>query len=79
MNIVIIGAGAIGSFFGAMLSKNNNVFLVGRKAHIDVINKNGLKVDGKTNMNVKVAAFTSTKDVYILPDLVIFAVKSYDK
>ena len=78
MNIVVVGAGAIGSFFGAMLSKNNNVFLIGRNAHVDAINKNGLKVDGKTKVNARVEAFTSAKDVSITPDLVIFAVKSYD-
>jgi len=78
MNIVIIGAGAIGSFFGAMLSKNNNVFLIARKAHVDEINKNGLKIDGRTSLNVKVEAFESVKDVFIIPDLVILAVKSYD-
>ena len=78
MNIVVVGAGAIGSFFGAMLSKNNNVFLTGRKVHVDAINKNGLKVEGKTVLNVRVEAFTSVKDVFIIPDLVIFAVKSYD-
>lgn len=78
MNIVVVGAGAIGSFFGAMLSKNNNVFLVGRKKHVDTINKNGLRVDGKTKMNARVEAFTSVNDVYIVPDVVIIAVKSYD-
>ena len=78
MNIVIVGAGAIGSFFGATLSKKHDVVLVGRKAHVDKINKKGLKVDGKTSLNVKVEAFTSAKDVFIIPDLVILAVKSYD-
>ena len=42
MNIVIMGAGAIGSLFGAKLSRNNNVILIGRKSHVNVINKYGL-------------------------------------
>lgn len=78
MNILVIGAGGIGSFFGGMLSKNNNVFLLGRKKHVEKINKKGLKITGKTNLNIKIEAFSSIKDVFIIPDLVIIAVKSYD-
>ena len=78
MNIVVFGAGAIGSFFGGVLSKNNNVFLIGRKDHVEKINKNGLKIIGKTNHNAKLEAFAFVKDVFIIPDLVILAVKSYD-
>ena len=37
-----------------------------------------MKVEGKTSLNVKVEAFSSAKDVFIIPDLVILAVKSYD-
>ena len=78
MNIVILGAGAIGSLFGAMLSKDNNVLLIGRKPHVDAINDSGLNVKGKTNLTVTIEAFESVKDVYIIPDLLILAVKSYD-
>ena len=34
MNIVVFGAGAIGSLFGALLAKQNTVVLVGRAPHI---------------------------------------------
>ena len=44
MNIVVFGSGAIGSFFGGVLSKKNNVVLVGRKNHVNEINKNGLEI-----------------------------------
>jgi len=40
MNIVILGAGSIGSLFGALLSKRNNVLLIGRTAHVNAIKKN---------------------------------------
>src|SRR3989344_7970099 len=46
MNIIVLGAGAIGSFYGARLSRLNEVLLIGRKKHVDEINKNGLKVGG---------------------------------
>ncbi len=44
MNIVIFGAGAIGSLFGGILAKNNNVYLIGRKNHVKQIRKKGLRV-----------------------------------
>jgi len=43
-NIFILGAGAIGSFYGAFLSKKYNVTLFGEKEHIKKINSEGLKV-----------------------------------
>lgn len=78
MNIVIFGAGAIGSLFGALLSKRNNVLLIGRKPHISSIKKNGLKIQGKTRLNVKIKAESSVDNINIKPDLLILTVKSYD-
>jgi 2-dehydropantoate 2-reductase len=78
MNIVIVGAGAIGSLFGALLSKKNTVVLVGRLPHITTIQKNGLTITGKTRLHVKLPAVTSGEDVHILPDLVLLTVKAYD-
>jgi len=46
MKIIILGAGAIGSYYGARLSKHNDVTLIGRKKHVKEINKNGLKIKG---------------------------------
>lgn len=78
MNIVIFGAGAIGSLFGALLSKKNNILLIGREPHISVIKKSGLTIKGKTHLNVKLNATTSIDDVRFVPDLLILTVKSYD-
>ena len=78
MNIVIFGAGAIGSLFGAILSKKNNVILVGRKNHVKIINQKGLKIYGKTNLKVKIKAVESAKKVTFTPNILILTVKSYD-
>ena len=78
MNIVILGAGAIGSLFGALLSKKNNILLIGRKDHTDAIKKNGLTVRGGTNLIVKVFAEDSIDKIISPPDLLILTVKSYD-
>lgn len=78
MNIVIFGAGAMGSLFGGILAKHNNVFLIGRKRHVEKIRKNGLKVKGKTKLCVRVSASEKVEDILFSPDLVIISVKSYD-
>jgi len=75
---VVFGAGAIGSLFGALLSNKNNVVLVGRSDHVNVICKNGLTVIGKTQLNVKIHAVNSADDIDFSPDLLIITVKSYD-
>ena len=63
MNIVILGAGAIGSLFGAHLYQKNDVTLVGRKSHVDAINQKGLRIDGKTQLNVKIHAVDSVDKI----------------
>jgi len=78
MNIVVLGAGAIGSLFGALLSKKNNVLLIGRAPHVNAVRKNGLTIDGKTNLNVKISASDSVDSISTYVDLLIVTVKSYD-
>ena len=78
MNIVVFGAGAIGSLFGALLSKKNNVLLVGRNDHVTKITEDGLKISGKTTFHDHISAATSVKDISFRPDLILLTVKSYD-
>jgi len=44
--VVILGASAIGSYCGSMLSKKTGVLLVGRWGHVDAVNSLGLEVTG---------------------------------
>ncbi|RLF27981.1 MAG: 2-dehydropantoate 2-reductase [Thermoplasmata archaeon] len=78
MNIVVLGAGAIGSFFGALLSIDNNVVLVGRPLHVDAIKKHGLRIVGRTNVNVRPHAVCSVSEIPFMPDMLMVTVKSYD-
>ena len=78
MNILVFGAGAIGSFFGGMLSKKENVILLGRNDHVDEINKNGLRISGKTNLKARIKSFKSIDEVSQNIDLILLTVKSYD-
>jgi 2-dehydropantoate 2-reductase len=49
MKIIVFGAGALGSLFGGLLSKRNEVLLVGRQSHIKRIEEGGLAIEGITN------------------------------
>ncbi len=77
MNIIIFGAGAIGSLFGGLLSKNNKVILIGRKKHVQEINLKNLKIIGKTKKEIKLQAYEDVNKV-TKADLIILTVKSYD-
>jgi 2-dehydropantoate 2-reductase len=77
MKIAVIGAGAIGSVIGGLLSKaGEDVTLIGRKPHVDAINRNGLILDresGKIVIQVKAAENLDFK-----PDLALLTVKTQD-
>ncbi len=80
MKIAIIGAGAMGSLYGAKLSqnKNNQVFLLDVwQDHIDKINNNGLSLEweGDTSIYSDVKASSRADEVGVC-DLVIVFVKS---
>jgi len=77
MNIGILGAGAMGSLYGGLLSRNNDVYLIDIwKEHVDTININGLKIVNKDD-EIKFYP-KATIDANLLPklDLVIVFVKS---
>lgn len=78
MNIVVLGAGAIGSFFGGLLSKHNQVVLVGRSDHVNKTNRKGLQIKGKTKFKRKLTAVNSVSQISTSPDLILLTVKSFD-
>jgi len=78
MNIIVFGAGAIGSYFGGLLSKQNNVVLIGRSPHVSEINKNGLQIKGETKLKRKIKAIESINQISHPPDLLLLTVKAFD-
>lgn len=73
----MFGAGAIGSFFGALLSQRHDVTLIGRAEHISAIKSRGLRVRGKTAIIAKPhAAIRVPRNAR--PDFVFVTTKSYD-
>ncbi len=80
LRIAIIGAGAMGSLFGARLSRSAEVVLIDPwTAHIEAVAENGLTlegVDGKTK-TVKLAAVSDPGQVDGLVDLAVIFTKSH--
>lgn len=81
MKIAIVGAGGLGSKFGAGLARSNEVTLVHhRQEYVDAVNKNGLVVrhrDGSEERLRQVAATVDPADIQGT-DVVVVTVKSYD-
>ena len=77
MKVIILGAGAIGSLYGAKLSKSNDAILVARKKHADIINKRGLKITGFENKTYRLRAATKINKIE-RDTLIILTTKVYD-
>ncbi len=76
MRIYILGAGSIGSLFGALLTKaGNDVTLIGREEQVNAIKEGGLEVVGveKFEVRPKATLLAPTEP----PDLLLLATKSY--
>ena len=58
MHIIVLGAGAIGSTYGARLSKQHPVTLVGGAAHVEAINRDGLVMQGHLQETLRLPAVT---------------------
>ena len=80
-HIAVVGAGAVGSFYGAMLARaGHSVTLIGRAAHVQAIERNGLKLDLATASGTEIIRIEASSDLTCLrtADLVLFCVKSTD-
>ena len=73
----ILGAGAIGSIYGALLSEKTDVSLVGNKAHIEAIKTDGLTIAGDMQKVFFPTAITKIKNI---PEksLILLTTKAYD-
>ena len=58
MQIIVLGAGAIGSLYGAKLAVGNDVTLIGRTDHVRAIEENGLRIEGIETITVRIHAVT---------------------
>ncbi len=79
MKVVVMGAGAVGCYFGALLAKaGHEVVLIGRPAHVDAIRSNGLLLERASGQErIKLGASTAAASV-AGAGLVLVCVKSGD-
>jgi 2-dehydropantoate 2-reductase len=88
MDIVVFGAGSLGSLFGGLLARDHDVTLVGRKEHVEAIDASGLRVTSAFDTPpeddlAEVFDFTVTPDATtdgrdLSADLVLVTVKAFD-
>src|SRR5688572_5113207 len=79
MRVAVLGAGAVGCFYGGMLARaGHEVMLIGRAMHVEAFHKSGLHFEGlKFDERIPVEASTSAEAVRGAK-LVLFCVKSTD-
>jgi 2-dehydropantoate 2-reductase len=79
MKIAVMGAGAVGCYYGGMLARaGHSVVLIGRAAHVEAIRRDGLRLETRSfDERVRLEASTDTAAV-AGAELVLFCVKSTD-
>ncbi|WP_353234492.1 ketopantoate reductase family protein [Diaphorobacter ruginosibacter] len=79
LSIAVMGAGAVGCYFGAMLAlAGHKVTLIGRQAHVEAIKQHGLRLQtAERDIHVPMGASTDASAVRGA-DVVLFCVKSTD-
>ena len=78
MRVVIMGAGAVGGYFGSVLSRNNvDVTFIARGAHLNAMKQRGLKIDSHWGDFIVESNFTDSLDSVGHVDLVIHCTKLY--
>lgn len=79
MKVGVMGAGAVGAFFGARLAAAGaDVVLVARARHADAIARDGLSVRSATGTTVVPVAVATTAEALADRDVVLVTVKSGD-
>lgn len=78
-SITVVGAGAVGSYFGALLARAGQaVTLVARAAHVQAIQAQGLRVHQAGQVHTVRLAATTEMAAVAGADVVLFCVKSTD-
>jgi 2-dehydropantoate 2-reductase len=75
MDVVVFGAGSLGSLVGGLLAREHDVTLVGRDPHVAVVREEGLRVTGTIECTVTPDAATEPP---ASADLAVVAVKAFD-
>ncbi len=79
MKVAVMGAGAVGCYYGGMLARaGHDVVLIGRAQHVDAITRDGLRLETQSfDEYVRLSASTAVSAAQGA-QLVLFCVKSTD-
>ena len=75
MEIVVFGAGSLGSLIGGLLARIHDVTLVGRNPHMRTVDEQGLRISGHIETTVQPHARTTSPEN---ADLAVVCVKGFD-
>ena len=82
MKVAVMGAGAVGCFFGGMLARaGHDVVLIGRPQHVEAIARDGLRIEARQfDERIGAPHLTASTEASALAEaeLVLFCVKSTD-
>lgn len=80
MRIAVMGAGAVGCYFGAKLAAaGHQLVFIARGKHLEEMRRTGLKINSPNgDLRISNALFSDHPGAFGTVDLVLFCVKSYD-
>lgn len=78
MDIVVFGAGSLGSLIGGLLARQHGVTLVGRDPHIETVRESGLEIGGEFDLTTYPDARTDVSSLPSGADLGVVTVKAFD-
>ena len=76
MDVVVFGAGSLGSLIGGLLARDHDVTLVGRDPHVRAVRDGGLRITGTESFTARPDALTDGAG--LAADLVVVTVKAFD-
>src|ERR1700678_4333621 len=79
MKVAVVGAGAVGCYYGGMLARaGHDVVLIGRPQHVEAVDRQGLRLETQTfDERIRVSASTEGSALQGAK-LVLFCVRSPD-
>jgi 2-dehydropantoate 2-reductase len=80
MRIAVMGAGAVGAYFGAKLAAaGHDIAFIARGQHLGAIKRQGLRIISPNgNLHIRSGVFSANPTDAGIVDMILFCVKSYD-